>query len=380
MNYNVCISGIAGSGKRLLMQEMMLSTLGVSGKVFVLDCGKNFKNLCRELGGEYIEFDPSRQIAINPFSQVPTGDDNASCEARERLLRGFLFVLYSMVGKEEFSYDETSILQQAINSSFDNKAQETSIDDIANLLLEQKDNKVANALGSSLFDYTENGRYGAYFSKRCEIEYKDLMIVDLSMCDAALQKVLGQTMLLSNEIRSTLNGYGSSVDDLQKKLVVIEDSFFLKDPNSCGLIEGLVRVSRLNLESIVVATESLTDFHKYGEDAASIFEGASFKIIMQQKPGVIEEAREIPLFRDYIVSDEQMRNLNSIESKTGKYSEFALYSSNIHGDVQQLHLGPFTLLLMSTKQADKSAILEKREAGLSLTDAVNSILEERGVA
>ena len=53
-NYNVCIACIAGSGKSVLMEEMMLSTLGIGGKVFVLDYGKSFKNLCIELGGGVI--------------------------------------------------------------------------------------------------------------------------------------------------------------------------------------------------------------------------------------------------------------------------------------------------------------------------------------
>lgn len=52
-NYNVCVAGVSGSGKSVLMQEMMLSTLGIGGKVFVLDYGKSFDKLCQVLGGNY---------------------------------------------------------------------------------------------------------------------------------------------------------------------------------------------------------------------------------------------------------------------------------------------------------------------------------------
>ncbi|KJV70987.1 ftsK/SpoIIIE family protein [Orientia tsutsugamushi str. UT76] len=34
-NFNLCIAGVPGSGKSVFMQELMLSVLGVGGKVFV---------------------------------------------------------------------------------------------------------------------------------------------------------------------------------------------------------------------------------------------------------------------------------------------------------------------------------------------------------
>ncbi len=45
-NFNLCIAGVPGSGKSVFMQELMLSILGVGGKVFVLDYGRSFKRTC----------------------------------------------------------------------------------------------------------------------------------------------------------------------------------------------------------------------------------------------------------------------------------------------------------------------------------------------
>ncbi len=53
-NFNLCIAGVPGSGKSVFMQELMLSVLGVGGKVFVLDYGRSFKRTCLLLGGNYI--------------------------------------------------------------------------------------------------------------------------------------------------------------------------------------------------------------------------------------------------------------------------------------------------------------------------------------
>jgi conjugal transfer ATP-binding protein TraC len=44
-NYNVCIAGQSGSGKSVFMNELMVTTLGVGGRVFVLDFGQSFKKI-----------------------------------------------------------------------------------------------------------------------------------------------------------------------------------------------------------------------------------------------------------------------------------------------------------------------------------------------
>ena len=55
-NYNVCIAGSMGSGKSVLMNELMTNVLSVGGRVIVLDKGRSFKNTCLLLGGQHIEF------------------------------------------------------------------------------------------------------------------------------------------------------------------------------------------------------------------------------------------------------------------------------------------------------------------------------------
>ena len=69
-NFNLCIAGVPGSGKSVFMQELMLTVLGIGGKVFVLDYGRSFKRTCQILQGTYIEFDLKEPISLNPFSEV----------------------------------------------------------------------------------------------------------------------------------------------------------------------------------------------------------------------------------------------------------------------------------------------------------------------
>jgi conjugal transfer ATP-binding protein TraC len=43
-NYNVTVVGRSGAGKSVFMQELMASTIGLGGRVFVLDVGRSFEN------------------------------------------------------------------------------------------------------------------------------------------------------------------------------------------------------------------------------------------------------------------------------------------------------------------------------------------------
>lgn len=378
-NYNVCIAGIAGSGKSVLMEEMMLSTLGVGGKVFVLDYGKSFKNLCIELGGEYIEFDPSRPVSINPFSEVPTGDDQVSVEARADFLATFPVTLATMAAPKFGTSDlQQTNLAMALRECWEAKGVDCQIDDIANWLLTQKDNNVANDLGRMLFNYTKNGAYGGFFSGKAAVTLNsDIVVIETDHLRNYPDLMAVVTQIMITHINNTM---AKQKTDKPNLLVFDEMAKTLKSPLALKFVEEVVRIVRKYKASVVVATQLLTDFHKLGEDAASIFEGASFKIIMKQKSDSLSKMRSIPLLKSYVETDEQMRMMRSIESKKGEYGEFTLWGPDVNGEICHLRLDPFTLLLMSTNPTDKAAILEKREAGLSLTDAVNSILEERGVA
>lgn len=378
-NYNVCIAGIAGSGKSVLMQEMMLSTLGVGGKVFVLDYGKSFKNLCQELGGEYIEFDPTRPISINPFSEVPTGNDQIAVEARADFLATFPVTLATMAAPKFGTSDlQQTNLAMALRECWEAKGVECQIDDIANWLLEQKENNVANDLGRMLFNYTKNGSYGGFFSGQAQVTLNaDIVVIETDHLRNYPDLMAVVTQIMITHINNTM---AKQKTDKPNVLFFDEMAKTLKNPLALKFVEEVVRIVRKYKASVVVATQLLTDFHKLGEDAASIFEGASYKIIMKQQADSLSKMRSLPLLKSYVESDEQMRRMRSIESKKGEYGEFTLWGQNINGEICHLRLDPFTLLLMSTNPTDKAAILAKRESGLSLTEAINSVLAARGVA
>jgi conjugal transfer ATP-binding protein TraC len=376
-NYNVCIAGVSGSGKSVLMQEMMLSTLGIGGKVFVLDYGKSFEKLCQVLEGSYIEFDPSNPVSINQFSAVPVGYDKVSVEARADFLASFPITLATMAAPKHGTSDlQQTNLAKALKRCWDEKSVNTEIDDIANWLLKQENNLVANDLGRMLFNYTTDGAYGGFFTGKSEVTLNsDIVVIETDHLRNFPDLMAVVTQIMITHINNTM---AKGKTDKPNLLVFDEMAKTLKNPLALKFVEEVVRVVRKYKASVVVATQLLTDFHKLGKDAASIFEGASFKIIMKQKADTLTTMRSIPLLESYVESNERMRRMKSVESKRGEYGEFTIWSTGVNGDICQLRLDPFTLLMMSTNATDKQLIADHRSHGLSLTEAINTILADRG--
>lgn len=377
-NYNLIVVGVSGSGKSVFMQETMLSTLGVGGKVFVFDYGKSFKNLCQELGGNYIEFNPSSPVSINPFTSVPTGSDRVSAEARADFLASFPITLGTMAAPKYGTTDlQQTLLMQALRECWDAKQIETQIDDIANWLSEQ-DNLVAQDLGRMLFNYTSDGAYGGFFSGKAELTLNaDIVVIETDHLRNFPDLMAVVTQIMITHINNTMAK--GKID--KPNLIVFEEMVkTIKNPLALKFVDESMRVVRKYKASIMVATQLLTDFEKLGAEAASIFEGASFKIIFKQNTDTLSKMRSTPLLKSYVETDAQYRRMRSVESKKGEYGEFTLWAPKINGDICRLMIDPFTLLLMSTNPSDKQLIADYRTAGMSLQDAINTILVERGHA
>ncbi|NDE19410.1 MAG: hypothetical protein EB000_03085, partial [Alphaproteobacteria bacterium] len=67
-NYNVQIYGPSGKGKSVFVQEMATTMLSHNVRMFILDIGKSYENICKLLGGEFIRFGSASRISLNPLS------------------------------------------------------------------------------------------------------------------------------------------------------------------------------------------------------------------------------------------------------------------------------------------------------------------------
>ena len=375
-NFNLCIAGVPGSGKSVLMQEVMLSTLGVGGKVFVLDYGRSFKRTCQILGGSYIEFDLKNPLSLNPFSEVSEKEEDF--EAREDSLSGIAAVLSSMAAPMEGTNDlQNAMLQKALRAIWSQKKSAAEITDIADWLLAREES-YAQDLGNMLFPFTKDGIYGKFFKGPAQLSLKSKIVVietDHLRNVPALLTVVVQMMIV--HINQTM----VKGDRRYPFLIMIDEAWKLLQGKSSGaFIEEGMRIARKYKGSITLATQQLTDYFRAESPAAEkAFENSSWKAILKQNPESLVALRSNPKLEAFVKEDWQLELMQSVHSNPPNYSEVALFGPDVKGVIGRLMLDPFTLLLTSTNAEDYQALESRMHRGMSVVQAIEDVLQQRGL-
>lgn len=376
-NFNLCIAGVPGSGKSVFMQELMISTLGVGGRVFVLDYGKSFKRTCQILKGNHIEFDLKNPISLNPFSEISEKDEDF--EAREDILAGIAAILATMAAPSCGTNDlQNAMLQKALRSVWAEKKSKAEISDIAKYLLAQNQD-YCQELGEMLFPFTQNGIYGKFFTGKAAVSMNHRIVVietDHLRSSPALLTVVVQMMIVH------INQVMVGGDRKYPFLIMIDEAWKLLQGKASGaFIEEAGRIARKYKGSITLATQQLTDYFRPESPAAEkAFENSSWKAILKQNPDSLMALRSNPKLEAFVKEDWQLELLQSVHSKPPAYSEVALFGPDVKGVIGRLMLDPFTMLLTSTNAEDYQALETRIANGMSLTSSIEEILKLRGLA
>lgn len=361
-NYNVSVVGKSGSGKSVFMQELVASTLGQGGQVFVLDVGRSFEKTVKLLGGEYIEFTPHSSICINPFTHLPI-DNEAESESSLAMLKPILSL---MAAPREGTGDlENSFIEQALRAAWEDKKQKATIEDVANYLKKQTD-PIATKLGQKLFPYTKDGNYGRFFNGPANVDLsKPMVVVELEELKERkdLQEVIVQMVIVQITNKLYLGNRKTP------SLVVLDEAWdMLRGRQSGEFIETAARRLRKYRGALVVGTQSVNDF--YATPAArAAFENSDWMCLLAQKPESIKQLKE----SNRISMDPTMEAmLTSVKTKQGVYAETMIYGSHGYA-IGRLFLDPFSLILYSTKAEEFAAVQELVKQGLSLPEAIEQV-------
>lgn len=283
-NYNVTVVGRSGAGKSVFMQELMSSTMGLGGRVFVLDVGRSFEKTCHMLGGQFIEFSPNANICMNPFSNL----DSNNHEAVEDTLAMLKSVIQMMAAPINGVNDKgAALLEQATNESFKQRGKETTITDIANYLLNLGDEQ-AKDLGQMLYPYTVSGVYGKYFNGQANVNLdNNLIVVELEELKEKkeLQSVIVQMMVINITNKMFLGDRKTPFN------IVFDEAWdLLRAKQSEVFIETLARRLRKYRGSLVVGTQSVNDFYTCA-GAQAAWDNSDWNCFLSQKEESIAQLK-----------------------------------------------------------------------------------------
>ncbi|TFZ00083.1 type IV secretion system protein TraC [Ramlibacter humi] len=374
-NYNVAIAGASGSGKSVFVNDIASSYASVGGKVWIIDVGRSYVNLCEAFDGDFIEFTPERHMCVNPFTYV------ADIDEEMELLQPLIALMVSP--KQELDNFTYSLIARAVARVWEQRGNEACMTDIHDLVKtgkidddEQYDQRVKD-LASLLHPFTRHGAYGRYFDGPANIGFKNRFTV-LEMEELNTKKDLRTVILYIMMFRITHDMYLS--DRAQRKIVIIDEAWDLLGAQggsdsaaSAKFIDAGYRRARKYGGSFITATQNMSDY-EMSTAASSALKNSDWRCYLRQKSESLEAMKANGQFKD---DPGFFKMLQSLRTEKDVFSE-VLISGPSGKAVARCYMDPYNLLRSSSNPADFTEVRRRREAGMSLHEALVDVLRARG--
>ena len=360
-NFNMAVAATSGAGKSFLTQEIISSMISLGGRIYVIDSGESYKNLCALYGGTYIRAD----FVFNPFSGI-----NAE-EFDEEELPIIKQILAKMASPNQ-ALDSLylSYLEQAIRAAWQAKGEDAEVTDVAEVLAAAPKREQKN-LAVMLHPWTRHGSYGRYFSGKTSINLDNhLVVLELGGMDARpdLQAVV--VMILMLKITEVMYHLDRSIP----KGCIIEEAWrFLGEGNSDQFVGAGYRTVRKYGGFFMTVTQGIDDYYESSSSRAALA-CSDWVLLLRQKPESLAAASD----NKRIFVDEQARDLlMSVDTVQGKYSEIAIRGPG-GLSIGRLIVDRFTEKLYSTQAQEFQYVQDRVAAGRTIDQAVEELVAQAG--
>ena len=362
-NYNLAVIGKSGSGKSVLMQELVASLRGIGGAVIVIDDGRSFMNSCILQQGHFIEFSDNKHLCLNPFSIVKTEDFKNNNEYRGEVISLLNSMIQAMCRQNESTSDyENSLIEKAVDHVFDCYGTQGSITHVSQYLAKDNDPRAID-LSVMLRSFTKDGIYGHYFEGQANIPLdNDLMVFELAEIKSK-KRLQSVVLMILMFLVSEKMYHGNRKQSVS---LVIDEAWDLLSGNASGkFIEGLSRRARKYRGQLISGSQSMNDYYK-NEAAIAAIENTDWICFLAQKEESIDAIRKNDRLS---ASDSMVADLKSLRMRSGEYSEVLIKGPSGYA-IGRLVLDSYAIALYSSKGEDVSMIQDLMAKGLSLGQAV----------
>jgi conjugal transfer ATP-binding protein TraC len=374
-NHNTCIVGQSGSGKSVLMQDLMASFRGADAEVFVIDDGKSFMNSGRLLGGSFVEFDLDRKPCLNPFNLIEITDSPGD-KPGEYLAEGLsmirLMVEQAARGDEGCSAEERGVVEMAVKAIWDRHGQ---LGDFALVIKELRDShgELGVSLARSLAAYDEGGTYGGIFNGQTNLDIENpLTVFEMGALESKpdLRSVIVLALFFLVRKRMRVGGRA------RKKVLIIDEAWQLLANGAAGaFIEGFARRCRKEGGALITGTQSLEDYYRT-TGAKACYVNSDHMIMLRVKEESLDQLRKDDRLK---VDEPTMAMLRSLKVRDREYSEMFCIGPDARF-LARLVLDPYSVTLYSTTAAVFERIQAMVNNGTSLEEAIESVSERRVAA
>lgn len=363
-NMNLVIAAESGSGKSFLTNELIFSYLSEGAQVWVIDAGRSYEKLAELLGGDFVSFEETASIGLNPFPLIQDYEDEEDA----------IVSIVSSMASARGNLDEWQIsaLKQTMARCWDDLGNAMTVDEIAKRCKESDDQRLRD-VGQQLFVFTTEGGYGRYFTGKNNVNFgNDFTVLELDELQG--RKHLRQVVLLQLIYQIQQEVFLGERN--RKKIVIVDEAWdLLKEGEVSVFMEHAYRKFRKYGGSVIIATQSINDLYENEVGRAIAENSASFYLLGQTNETVESVKRSGRL----ALSEGGFHMLKTVRTVQGIYSEIFVKAKSGWG-IGRLIVGEFQKLLYSTKAEDVNAIEQYVKQGQTIPDAIRMVMRDRGIS
>ena len=364
-NYNVAVTGKSGSGKSVLMQELVAGIVGAGGEAVVIDDGRSFQHTAEALDGAFIAFgrDPA---CLNPFGMLDADTAERDSDYREECFAMLASVVSRMCRRRGAIDDiEAALIDEAIAGAWDEAGNAADLATVR-ARLEARGDRRASDMAVALGPWCPGGALGRLFAGS-ETPRLDRALTVFELGELKGRGDLQAVVLMLVVFLATQRMYHGP--RTRPKAIVIDEAWdLLAGEDSRAFLEGAARRARKYRGALVTGTQSVNDY--YANPAArAAWENADWTIFLASKDESIELLKE----EKRIHCDPGMeRALKSLTTVDGRWAELVLHGPD-GWRVARLVLDPWSVALFSSRGPAFAAVEHLKAEGLSTVEAIDRI-------
>ena len=378
-NYNFCVIGASGSGKSYLMSDFFNNYLLNGAKMRIIDVGRSYKEYCKSVGGQYIEFTEEANICLNFFTNIQL-DKHGNIHEDEMQTIVPLIGLMAMMSVEinDQTTIETpvikSLISQSVTRAFKLRQRNAGMQDVVEAM-EQIATETKNETGDNdtillnliraLYPFSNpDGEYYSFFNGDNNLRFSsDFVVLELEELDtkphlksvvlASISHIIGTEFFLG--------------DRNQKKILAIDEAWSIMDNKIVmAFLETSARRLRKYYGASGIITQGFADFFK-NDATRAIFDTSAWKIYLQQDNSAIQAASE----RGELNMDQSLLMLlTTIKTEPPFYSELLISQSSGNFFIGRLITDKVSHWIYTNHPKDMMVVNEiAREYGVTSLDA-----------
>ena len=364
-NYNVAVTGKSGSGKSVLMQELVAGIVGAEGEAVVIDDGRSFQHTAEALGGTFIAFGKDA-ACLNPFAMIDSAAAQADGDYREECFAMLAGVLSRMCRRRGAIDDiEAALIHEAIAAAWDEGGNAADLAAVRKHL-EARGDRRASDMATALGPWCPGGSMGRLFEGTAVPDLGRSVTV-FELAELKGRGDLQAVVLMLVVFLATQRMYHG--ERTRAKAIVIDEAWdLLSGDDSRAFLEGAARRARKYRGALVTGTQSVNDY--YANPAArAAWENSDWVIFLAQK----DESVELLKSEKRIHCDPGMEQaLKSLTTADGRFAELVLHGPD-GWRVARLVLDAWSVALYSSRGEAFAEVERLKAGGLSTVEAIDRI-------